>query len=227
MSGFDRSAVNALFSRTGPLYAKRGILLDLDNTCYPYTPAHQLALHRSFQILRKRHQITVTEFQLRYDRARILTGRSLHGTAASHNRLLYFQAMIEDLFGKDDIALTYELYTAYWGTFFRNMKRYPFVIPVLTEARARGLKCLVVTDLTADIQYQKIMHLKLQGLIDGLVTSEEAGIEKPHAAIFEQALKKLHCPASKAVMIGDDHAKDKKGAEALGIRFLDVQELSA
>ena len=50
-----------------------------------------------------------------------------------------------------------------------------------------------------------------------LVTSDEAGKEKPYKDIFKLALKKLGLKASEVIMLGDNEVKDLQGAEKLGI----------
>ena len=79
-------------------------------------------------------------------------------------------------------------------------------------------KVCIITDLTAEIQYRKIKKLKLTNLIDFIVTSEEAGIEKPSSNIFELALKKINLKSSEICMIGDSYEKDIVGGINLGIK---------
>ena len=63
--------------------------------------------------------------------------------------------------------------------------------------------------LAAGFQHGKLAELGLERYIDVLVTSEEAGAEKPSARIFRMALKKAGCRASETLLIGDDRIKDK------------------
>jgi len=83
-----------------------------------------------------------------------------------------------------------------------------------------------VTDLTAQIQLQKWQKLGLQRYIDFLVSSEEAGVEKPSPYIFELALDKLQLKAHEVIMIGDNANKDIAGANALQIKAYQVNELT-
>ena len=71
--------------------------------------------------------------------------------------------------------------------------------------------CLA-TDLTADIQYRKIKKLKLHNYCNSVVTSEEAGREKPHPYMFMLSLQKLGLKASEVCVIGDSFNKDIFGA---------------
>ena len=65
--------------------------------------------------------------------------------------------------------------------------------------------------------YQKIKKLKLNNYCNKIVTSEEAGKEKPHPYIFIKALQKLDKNPHEVCMIGDNFKKDIIGANNLGI----------
>jgi putative hydrolase of the HAD superfamily len=80
------------------------------------------------------------------------------------------------------------------------------------------MQIAIVTDLTAQIQFQKLRHLKFQNRFQAIVTSEEAGIEKPDARIFNLALNKLGCDAADACVVGDNWKKDILGGVNLGMR---------
>ena len=77
--------------------------------------------------------------------------------------------------------------------------------------------------MQAQIQIKKIQHLKINHLINYLVTSEEAGVEKPDKKIFQIALKKLNKDASAVIMIGDSMEKDIQGAQNCGIRTYQIR----
>src|SRR5262249_39766312 len=69
-----------------------------------------------------------------------------------------------------------------------------------------------ITDQTARLQLEKVLRLNLQGYIFAIVSSEEAGYEKPHPRIFELAAEKLSADPSTLCIIGDDWDKDIEGA---------------
>jgi putative hydrolase of the HAD superfamily len=54
--------------------------------------------------------------------------------------------------------------------------------------------------------------------IDALVVSSEVGWEKPHPAIFREALHRLDVDAKETVFVGDMAWPDIKGAQALGMK---------
>lgn len=53
--------------------------------------------------------------------------------------------------------------------------------------------------------------------ISYLVTSEEAGVEKPSSQFFELCVKKAGCKAGECIFIGDSVTKDVQGAKENGL----------
>ena len=90
------------------------------------------------------------------------------------------------------------------------------VYEVFDELRLNGVKIGLVTDLTADIQFRKLIKFGLGHCFDCIVTSEEAGKDKPNENCFNIALEKLGINKSNDEniwMIGDDLFKDIKGSK--------------
>jgi putative hydrolase of the HAD superfamily len=106
----------------------------------------------------------------------------------------------------------------YWDTFVAEIKLFDGVFDWLQEVKKRNIKIVMVTDLTADVQFLKIEKLHLDEVFDWIVTSEEAGCEKPHPYIFQLALQKSGLSADRVWMIGDSYEKDIRGALNLGIK---------
>ncbi len=192
----------------------RGILMDLDNTLYDYVQAHTAALEEALRFLSSKVKISASELEEFYDKARDQIHDELKGKAASHNRLLYFQRMSE-MMEENSLAHALKAYDVYWGTYIDNISLFEGVKEFLEKNSEK--KICLVTDLTADIQHKKLNSLGLMKYFNYLVTSEEAGREKPAQEIFLLALKKLGCKANEVCMIGDDYEKDIKGAARLGI----------
>lgn len=96
----------------------------------------------------------------------------------------------------------------------------PWVLPFLKDARARGITIVVVTNLESSLQYKKLARLGITDLIDFVVTSEEAGVEKPHPKMYKMALDKTGLRPKDVVMLGDDQTLDGAGAKNAGIPFL-------
>lgn len=191
----------------------KGILLDLDNTLYDYDTPHVEVLEETLEMFRKRVGLSIEDAHILFDRAKKANHKQLALTASSHSRLLYFQKMLEYV-GAFDVKFALELDTYYWHLFMDRIKPEPYVLEFLQEIPVP--KC-IVTDFTAEAQYKKLIKLGIVPWVDHLVTSEEAGVEKPHPFIYMLALNKLGLKPEECVMIGDSYKKDCLGASALGI----------
>lgn len=194
----------------------KGILLDIDNCLYLYEEAHRPALQEVLGIFSAQIKMDLPSLTTYYEKARDYIHQQLDGTAASHNRLLYFQRMFE-LIGINPGHLAWQGYQRYWNVYLDNMRISDGVIDFFKAAKKDKTRICFVTDLTADVQHQKIARFGLWEYVDMMVTSEEVGVEKPKAEIFETALKKIALRNTDVCMIGDDYRKDIQGAVAVGI----------
>jgi putative hydrolase of the HAD superfamily len=75
----------------------------------------------------------------------------------------------------------------------------------------------LITNGFEKTQYQKIKNSGIDRFFTHMVTSEQAGIMKPHAAIFEYALNLTKSTAEKCIMIGDTLEVDILGAKNMGM----------
>jgi putative hydrolase of the HAD superfamily len=196
----------------------KGVLLDLDNTLYAYEPCHKAATEKCRAIAETDFGIAPELFTDSLKNARAQVHAQLQGQAASHSRLLYFHKQIESLSGKSHPSYALQMEKTYWEAFLASMHLTEEAEQFLQSLRIAKLKTCLVTDLTTQIQMQKWQHLKLVSYLDFILTSEEAGIEKPAAQIFHLALAKLNLKADEVIMVGDNPEKDIAGAEKSGIR---------
>ncbi len=187
----------------------KGILLDLDNTVYAYTDCHEPALDASLKHLSTISGLDHDSLNQMYDVARDKVKQKTKGTAASHSRFLYFQRMCEML-DQAPYELAPNLDNLYWSTYMDYMVFRPHFADFLDAIKPMPIA--IVTDMTADWQLKKIVRLGLQEHITAVVTSEEAGHDKPHPDIFALAADKLSTEPGSLCMIGDSWEKDILGA---------------
>ena len=196
---------------------KRAVLFDLDNTLYDYDKPHEKALVASYQTLKKKIRISKKKFDHLFKVSKEEIHRELSGTASAHNRILYFQRLIEKTHNTVDPTLILDLYYAYWNTFLKNMVEEKESTKLLKELKKRGYSIAIVSDMTTNIQLKKMKKLKLTPYIDYLITSEETGSEKPHSIMFLLALNKLDVKPEEAIMVGDNSINDVEGANSVGM----------
>ena len=136
--------------------------------------------------------------------------------AVNHNRLVRFQCMLETL-GKPVFPYAYEMYNLYWDTLIDQIIPSPGIEELMKELKQRGIYIGIGSNMTSDVQYRKILKLGLGKYIDGIVTSEEAGAEKPHRKIFDLCVEKAGVAMEESVFIGDSIAHDVNGAQNVGM----------
>jgi putative hydrolase of the HAD superfamily len=94
---------------------------------------------------------------------------------------------------------------------------FPHCIELLEYLTEKKYPMHLITNGFEKTQYQKIKNSGIDRFFTHMVTSEQAGIMKPHAAIFEYALNKANTTASQSIMIGDTLEVDMLGAINAGI----------
>lgn len=92
-------------------------------------------------------------------------------------------------------------------------------LETVSQLRAAYRIGLITNGRTA-IQYGKIDRLGIRELFDFILVSEEAGVKKPHAAIFEMALERVGASAGECVYIGDHPKNDIEGAGLAGLHTI-------
>jgi HAD superfamily hydrolase (TIGR01549 family) len=93
-------------------------------------------------------------------------------------------------------------------------------LEVLRSLREAGLKIGIVSNATflAEMMREDFERLGISPLIHASVISSEAGVRKPHPAIFRRALGLLDVDPARALFVGDRLREDVGGPQAIGMR---------
>ena len=193
------------------------ILFDVDNTFYSYEEPHKVALEAVKDKTMKTFSIESNKFDEAFSEARSAVKRRLANVASSHSRLLYMQKTLESLGLGSQILNSLDLEQTYWRVFLRNAELFENVKELLDDIRLLDIPTAVVTDLTAQIQFRKMVYFGLDECFDYVVTSEESGSDKPDPRPFKIALDKLKIEPRRIWMIGDSALEDMAGAGHFGI----------
>lgn len=203
----------------GKYDAVKAVIFDLDNTLYAYDELDKKARGNVEKFTCEKFGISGEQYKEAYQFGRKETKKQLPDVGAGHNRLLYFQKALEylDIY---PMPTAMQMYEQYWGTFLRNMRLFPGVKELFRYLRKEQIPIVICTDLTAHIQHRKIEALGIAEDIKYLVSSEEAGKEKPAKEVFDLCLEKLKLPPEHVWFVGDDLKKDIEGAINAGMYAL-------
>lgn len=92
----------------------------------------------------------------------------------------------------------------------------PYSIETL-EILSKKFKLHILTNGFKEVQYIKVRKSGLEKYFTHIITSEEAGVQKPDKKIFEYALKITGATPENSIMIGDDLKVDILGAMQVGM----------
>lgn len=195
----------------------KAVVFDLDNTIYNYDECHIVAMKQLEEYVCDKYGLNKVDFRKNFELAKDEVKKLLGNTGASHNRMLYMQSFLEKI-NQSPVEDALELYDIYWSAMLEKMTPFKYVMPLMKQLKHRKIEIGILTDLTAHIQYRKIKKLCITEYIDAIVTSEEAGVEKPSSIAFSRIIQKLHCNPEEILMIGDSQKKDIDGAVNVGMR---------
>lgn len=202
------------------LNSVKGILLDLDNTLYKHDTCHEKALMKCWHYFREtiNSKTSIEKLNETYQNARKIIQTRLFPGGSCRSRLLYFQTFFELFNLANSYILALQFESLYNNIFLNEMTCNEEAKQFLIDCNNKQIKICIITNLTTQFQIKKINTLLISDYITYLVSSEEAGVEKPDPFIFKLALKKLNIDKKHVIMIGDSKTCDISPASNLGIK---------
>jgi putative hydrolase of the HAD superfamily len=189
------------------------VIFDVDDTIYDYERCHRIAMKRIKEVYTQHFQISNQEFDAAFQSSKEAVKRTLGNTGSSHSRLLYFQKMSEILGMGPQILKSLEFEHTYWREFLRNADLFEKVLELLELLRQNNIRINILTDLTSQIQFRKLIHFKIDEYVDAIVTSEESGIDKPDPKNYALLQQKNGNQDLHYWIIGDNVLKDIAGSK--------------
>ena len=107
----------------------------------------------------------------------------------------------------------------------KELALYEDVLPTLRQLRGTGqlrepgLVLGVISNMGSELE-TFVAHLGLVDYVEVWVSSAEAGVTKPHAAIFQAGLRKAGVRPREALFVGDSYESDILGARNAGMHGL-------
>jgi putative hydrolase of the HAD superfamily len=196
----------------------KALLLDALGTLVrlePPVPRLRRALVERFGIHVSDHDATVAlAAEIRYYRAHLDEGRDQDSLAELRRRCARVLGealpVAAGASALDQDELTVALLSALRFSAFDDAP------DAIRFARGRGLRVIVASNWDVSL-HEVLARVGLAQLVDGVVTSAEAGARKPAPAVFEQALRLAEAAPAEAMHVGDSIEEDVIGALRVGI----------
>ncbi|MDO5137565.1 MAG: HAD family hydrolase [Oscillospiraceae bacterium] len=197
----------------------KAIIFDIDNTLYDYDSANADAMKAlekyTYDNLGWDKAETRTRIKTAYSRIQNEIGQK----AAIHNRLIRFQRVLEAN-GLPLHPYALEMHNLYWDTLIDSARVFDGVDKALAQLKNAGFVLGIGTNMTADIQFQKLTRFGLLQYFDFIVSSEEADCEKPDKNLFLKCAIKAGYDPSSCLYVGDSLIHDIVAADDAGFQVL-------
>ena len=141
------------------------------------------------------------------------------GSRSEEERLDFFAKYEQIILENAGVPVSLELAKQVWIMAIaipKDFVPYDDAIPVLTRLHEQGYTLGVLSNLRRDMR-QLCESLGFGPYLDFFINPTEAGAEKPHATMFNTALKLTAVAAAESVHVGDQYRSDVLGARAVGM----------
>ena len=197
----------------------KAAIFDIDDTLYDFRTLNREAIEELDQYAQLHFGWTDGMFTQKYAALQKEMPGRMHFNGSCRNRILRIQKILED----NHLPLSPHavvMYNLYWDTLLAGMRPREDAEETFSALKERGITIGCCTDMTALMQLRKLETMHLLRYTDFLVSSEEAGEEKPSAAMFRLAAEKAGCLPEECLFVGDSYEKDYKGAKNAGMHAL-------
>ena len=183
---------------------RRGLIIDLDDTLYPRERFVRSGLAAVARHVHVHHGIAAA------DAYAVMTRALARGGAGFELQALCGRFALPT----ETIPTLVEVIRSHTPS---------LILPLETQAtlrrlRAEGWALAILTNGLPSVQFRKVAALGLAALVDDVIYAEEhAAGGKPSPVPFRAAVRGLDLDASDCVCVGDDAARDVRGARALGV----------
>jgi putative hydrolase of the HAD superfamily len=149
-----------------------------------------------------------------------------HADAREHkfvefDLLLVFEEMLENRM--TDKSKAHELAREFRLLSRQKLRLFPHIVDILKGLKERGAGVYLVSNAQACFTRDEIEELGLTKLFDGILISSEAGVKKPHGAIFDIAFSKFSLDCNDCIYVGNDMHDDVLGASGAGLKTVYIE----
>lgn len=134
------------------------------------------------------------------------------------------EAFAEQICDELGLALSFEQFTAVWQVVFVGVR--PEVLQIMKMLRDRGERVVILSNTNSlHCTFWPTQYPEVHSAADKLYLSQEMGMRKPEARIYQQVLNEEGYTAGRAIFF-DDNLENIEAARALGIQSVHVTDAS-
>lgn len=190
----------------------KAVLFDLDNTLIDFLSFKKETAKSAARAM-VRHGLPATEIEAYgkifsvYDEKGIEYQKTFHDVVVQYG----LEANLAERIQQAGII-------AYQQRKYEVLRPYPMVRPTLKRLRDMGLGLGVVSDAPRNKAWQRLVLSGLYGEFGFVITHSDTQEFKPHPTPFTLALKMLGVLPEAVLFVGDNPARDIRGAKAVGMK---------
>lgn len=187
----------------------KAVFFDIDDTLYDTSGFAKLARKAALNAM------IDAGLPLSHDDAYTLLREIIKEKGSNYDK--HLNVLTKRVFGEEKPLLIAIGMITYHNVKFALLRLFPDTMSTLIHLKAQGYHLGVISNGLTIKQYEKLVRLGLHHFFDSVITSQEAGVEKPDAAIFEMAMSKMGCKAENSVMVGNSFKDDIVGSVDAGM----------
>ena len=194
----------------------KGLLVDFDGTLVDFKKAELNAFTKimleSFISKSKIHEINNEYIKIDHALWNLFEKQKITLPDLQHGRFRQLMEVYPEIKeNPSEINKKYLQYLIHETYFYEN------VYSSLKNLQKSNIKVIIITNGIDWVQKERVNKLKLNPLINGMLTSDQVGYSKPHPAMFEKGIELLQLDKSEIWVVGDNPQADIEGASNIGL----------
>lgn len=196
----------------------KSLFIDLDDTVYDFTAASRESFKESYDLLHYEHYFNSFERYMEIYEPHNLELWRIYGegkiTKAELNRRRYLHPL--ETVGVNDPQLAEEFCRNALSLIPTKDKLIDGAIELLEYLRPK-YSMYILSNGFKELQSHKMRTAGIDRYFDGLILSEDIGVNKPNRELYDYALQKSGSTVEESIMIGDMFDTDIAGAANIGM----------
>lgn len=187
----------------------KAVFFDIDDTLYDTSGFAKLARKAALRAM------IDAGLPLTDKDAYLLLREIIKEKGSNYNK--HFNILTKRVLGEENPLLIARGMITYHNVKFALLRLFPDTMSTLIYLKKNNYQLGVISNGLTIKQWEKLIRLDLYHFFEDVITSEEAGSEKPDIEIFQMALNRMGCQAEKSVMVGNKFSEDIMGAINAGM----------